>query len=169
MASRYRSGVSAARLLHDRYQLKTPVDVDFLVVEIFHIPLYKIPLPDEISGELVFNEAHPSIVVNSTQPIVRQRFTTAHELIHLHCGHGPALCLDKADTWKEREANAGAAELLMPASYIAAHAHMYGFDLERLARRYGVSQRAMEIRLRVLGLIGGENRDKRYQWGLLLG
>lgn len=160
--ARYRPGIYAARELLDRFQLKVPIDVDLLVVEFLHVPLHVIPLPDRISGQLAFNGTQPSIIVNSRHPIARRRFTTAHEAMHLHCGHGPSLCMDKSDTWKERQANLGAAELLMPASTVTAHAYMYQFDIYRLAERYGVSQQAMEIRLRELGLIGGEKkRDKQ--------
>lgn len=166
--AKYRPGVWAARLLLDRYQLRAPVDVELLVVQIFQVPLYRTPLPDRISGELVFNEGHPSIVVNSKHALVRQRFTIAHEVIHLVCGHGPALCLEKADSSKEREANAGAAELLMPESYVRMHAIHYDYDIERLARRYNVSQQAMEIRLRDLGVLGDSRADKPGGvWGLL--
>jgi len=50
-----------------------------------------------------------------------------------------------------RAANAFVAEFLMPKKFLAREAHKY--NLRALARRHLVSMRAMEIRLKELGLV----------------
>jgi Zn-dependent peptidase ImmA (M78 family) len=57
----------------------------------------------------------------------------------------------RRDAHIEREANAFAAELLMPKIILTREAHKY--TLSELARHYVVSVQAMEIRLKELGLV----------------
>ena len=59
----------------------------------------------------------PFILVNASQPVVRQRFTLAHEFGHHRLGHGDVL--DETILWgasapKESAANRFAAEFLLP-------------------------------------------------------
>ena len=114
------------------------------------------------------------IGVNSNNPKVRQRFTIGHELGHLTLHHGHDLILERlvrlnfrdatsstASDEEEIEANHFAAELLMPQDLLR---HSLSIllqgrplsDLEvvrRLARRFEVSQSAMEYRLTSLGML----------------
>jgi hypothetical protein len=88
---------------------------------------------------------------------VRRRFSIAHEIGHfmLHPGHarhergGP---VNEAVRAQEREADAFAAELLMPEHLVRRAALEDGADVHRLADRFEVSVAAMSLRLRRLGL-----------------
>jgi uncharacterized protein DUF955 len=69
----------------------------------------------------------PLVVVNGRQPLVRQRFTLAHELGHHRMGHGyvvddPAAIAGRARSRAEVAANAFAAELLLPRAAVASGA-----------------------------------------------
>ncbi len=91
----------------------------------------------------------PMIALNADQPADRMRFTLAHELGHIVMHRFPG-----ADM--EREANAFASALLMPAAEI--RAAMSGrIDLRRLAAlkpEWRVSMQGLLYRAQSLGLIG---------------
>lgn len=105
----------------------------------------------------------PVIAVNKNRPLHRRRFSLAHELGHLVLKHessvsflskplsGTLSISVRHDAHLEREANAFAAELLMPKVMLAREAHK--FTLKELSRRYVVSVQAMRIRLKELGLV----------------
>jgi Zn-dependent peptidase ImmA (M78 family) len=129
------------------------------------------PLEGGLSGMLYrAQEGRVVLGVNSTHALVRQRFTIAHELGHfllhrdtLHVDglvHRDEMSSRAIDT-REIEANAFAAELLMPRhlllqrvmellpkSGVADPARL----VSQLARTFAVSEQAMEYRLANLGL-----------------
>lgn len=126
---------------------------------------------DDISGLLVMHDGRGIIGVNADHAATRQRFTIAHEIGHFvlhrnamqvfidHQFFTPYLAAFRDGTSStgsdrlEREANAYAAELLMPADLLG-HA-VAGLELEAadeeviatLASRFQVSKQAMTIRL----------------------
>ncbi|MDP8967844.1 MAG: ImmA/IrrE family metallo-endopeptidase, partial [Actinomycetota bacterium] len=99
--------------------------------------------------------------VNGAQPVVRQRFTLAHELGHVRCGHVAGVAVDTYATLAghttdslEVQANAFAAELLAPA--VGVRALVAGReptleDVVLTAARYGISAIAALYRLDTLG------------------
>ena len=120
----------------------------------------------EISGLLIRKADTAVIGVANEQPLQRQRFTIAHELGHLLLHDGIELRVDKhfrvnlrssasskAEDVEEVEANAFAAELLMPRDFLSRDAKNLMLDFEdeeqvaALARRYDVSRQAMTFRL----------------------
>ena len=113
---------------------------------------------DAVSGVLLLDEGRRLIGYNRNHPECRQRFSVAHELGHYCLGHNPTLDVYLADpmggpgTVFERQANAFAAELLMPRLMVRKSFGRFGEDLPWLAREFGVSQQAMWIRLVELGL-----------------
>jgi Zn-dependent peptidase ImmA (M78 family) len=130
-------------------------------------------LADDVSGLLIRPEAGPpAIVVNKGHPRVRQRFTIAHELGHLVLHRGRPVLVDHvrlnlrdarsraAVDVEEIEANAFAAELLMPRSLMVAELNRAAArsDSARLAadlaEGFGVSKEAAEYRLVNLGISG---------------
>lgn len=121
---------------------------------------------DKLSGFAYQKNGVKIIGVNKKHPLVRQRFTTAHELGHIFLHKNDAVSYDTASILlrmqhssastdpKEIEANFFAAELLMPEENIRADIDQYkGIDLEdkqtirKLAAKYKVSSQAMTIRL----------------------
>ncbi len=97
-----------------------------------------------------------AIVPNGAGDSGRRRFTIAHEIGHfvLHqegCRpeRGGA---DAAGRVEEGEADAFAAELLMPERLVREAVRTHGPDATRLAERFEVSRKAMQARLRHLGM-----------------
>ena len=88
----------------------------------------------------------------------RRRFTIAHEIGHfvLHPERGRPECggaaVDEAERVEECEADAFAAELLMPERLVREAVHKQGPDVDRLAGRFEVGRKAMRARLDDLGL-----------------
>lgn len=122
--------VNLARRLLRKYQLSPPIDVESLVRDRAHLSFASIPFAnvDGISIHIKVSGRTPRVVVNSRNPLTRQRFTLAHELGHLIIPWHTGTIIDHAtedlqmavdDYWQiEAEANAFAAELLMPSEWI---------------------------------------------------
>lgn len=129
------------------------------------------PLDDELSGLAHIRDDVPIIGINALHAANRQRFTLAHELAHVrlhrdelelavHVDRGSlrrdALAAEGVDPI-EIEANAFAAELLMPTRLLIPELERHPVDLEdddavaALAKRFRVSDAAMRYRLNSLG------------------
>lgn len=117
-----------------------------------------------LSGKVELVDGTPHIYCNSAEPTVRQRFTIAHEIGHLALGHVSPECAqhreDPASNFSgtvlpiEREANAFAAQLLMPENVLEYAVNEERIsDIARLARMFDVSQVAMKYRLQNIGLL----------------
>jgi hypothetical protein len=88
----------------------------------------------------------------------RRRFTIAHEIGH--CVLHPDLArperggeVTEAGRVQEREADAFAAELLMPEDLVRQAVDEHGADVDRLADRFDVSRAAMRARLQRLDIL----------------
>ena len=127
------------------------------------IKVYSAPWPDEISGRIQRDdkrggESGFAIFVNKNHPEVRRRFTVAHEIAHyvLHerlIGDGvfdDALYRSGLPHKEEVQANALAADILMPRSLVRKMQGEHGDDVTKLAKIFNVSETAMSIRLGVL-------------------
>ncbi len=149
--------------LVNRFMDRAPVDVESLAMAL-GAPVHRAYLDAEVSGMLERTKAGFRIVVNAAHPSTRQRFTIAHELGHfLFHRHliGEGIDDDRAyrstpsgrfknmniGPAQETEANRFAATLLMPTNLID-QARVDGANSPReIARRLGVSEHAMCIRL----------------------
>jgi Zn-dependent peptidase ImmA (M78 family) len=155
-----------------------PVPVDELI-RAQGVEIAKKRFDDETSGLIYVDpkSGHAVIGLNVSHSKTRQRFTLAHELGHflLHKRSGGGLHVDERDFFvrfrdqhsadgsdrEEREANAFAAELLMPTSFLVRDVKDLpdGLSLSddtairELSSRYGVSLQALSFRLANLGLI----------------
>lgn len=155
------------KLLLKKYAVKDgPIDV-FKIIEDEGINLSYEILDDDWSGFCMRNPKESRVVLNKKHHINRQRFTASHELGHLilHCSHGKEeVFVDKTVAYnrdqasssgeikREIEANKFAAELLMPESFIIKDLKdkkdsISYEDIEDLALKYEVSERAMSIRI----------------------
>ena len=145
-----------------------PVDVR-AIVDTFHLALQEQPLEDTVSGMLLIRGDYAMIGVNQSHHRNRKRFTIAHELGHY------ILHRDQSDMFvdaflrsgnsaqgidpQEIEANAFAAELLMPKRVLinevaASSINVLDEDaIGWLAFKFGVSTAAMTIRLTKLDFI----------------
>jgi Zn-dependent peptidase ImmA (M78 family) len=142
-----------------------PVDVEALARSLgAEVRLFR--LERDVSGVLYRDKGRRVIVVNSAHPLVRRRFTIAHEIGHLLMHPGQTVHVDQglrinlrdpmsatAEDIDEVEANAFAANLLMPAGWLRSDLADRSLNLEdateiqHLAERYKVSQQAMIVRL----------------------
>jgi Zn-dependent peptidase ImmA (M78 family) len=129
---------------------------------------------DDVSGMLYRRGATTVMVVNAHHHPHRQRFTIAHEIGH-HRLHDSDAYLDGNASLRfrdgtsatgtdreEREANAFAASLLMPSSWVhdrflqlVRGRRIIDEDgaIARLAQQFDVSEQAMRFRLVNLGLV----------------
>ena len=156
--------VAAERLLQRHWDFRIPVDVTAIAERQGVTVLADAGLAVErLSGQVCLEESGPVIRYNPEEPAVRQRFTIAHELGHLVLGHLrtgtcyrdslPNYDLHVTD-YRERDANIFAAHLLMPPAAVrAAIDRLKEPRLEALARLFGVSRTAMEIRLKSMGIV----------------
>lgn len=160
-----------AEILRKNHVLSPPVPVsDIASGEGIHLRLA--PTAMNISGALIRSQdGRVLIALNDAHHANRQRFTIAHELGHFfldHTGLGTHVDADftinlrsevssEASDSKEIQANAFAAELLMPKSFVLQDIVEFlpidSGSVKKLARRYGVSEQAMTIRLANLGFV----------------
>jgi Zn-dependent peptidase ImmA (M78 family) len=140
-----------------------------VVEEAAGIPVLVRPLPERIAGCLWHDGAGRLIHVNGLQALARQRFTLAHELGHVRCGHDGGLAVDAAETIggatrdpREMEANAFAAEMLVPrAGLERALRHEPSLDdLVVLAAAHGVSAIVVLLRCVTCGLVGAQREQR---------
>lgn len=128
-------------------------------------------LPEALAGAYV-RGAPPLLIVDGRDGVVRQRFTLAHEFGHLRMGHDGIVDTVVAIYGTNRppreiEANAFAAEFLMPRKAIAAWgktraAKELGLEqVVELSCEYGVSAQAMRYQLATAGVIADREHGER--------
>lgn len=135
-----------------------------LVESALEVPVVIAALPTGIAGCCWRDGERVVLWVNGMHAPVRQRFTLAHELGHLRCGHDGAIPVETFTTLRvnatdsrEVQANAFAAELLAPAAGVSAMVEGTepGLDdVVRIAAAHGISTIAALYRLNSLGLTG---------------
>ena len=145
------------------------------VASAFGIEIRLAPAEEDLSGFLYRTRKSERAIIgaNAAHHPNRQTFTIAHELGHFLLHEFDEIHVDRRfKVWlrndassegtdlEEKEANLFAAELLMPASFLAKDVEKIGavdlFEpdvIEELAGRYGVSTQAMTFRLAYLGYI----------------
>ncbi|MDP2598863.1 MAG: ImmA/IrrE family metallo-endopeptidase [Candidatus Liptonbacteria bacterium] len=138
-----------------------PVDVEKIAI-LHGIEVGRAPSP-KFSGILIRKNGKSLLGLNSSESDVRQRFTVAHELGHyfLH-GNRDVFVeyrenkkrLGQRHSLKEMQANMFAAALLMPEEQLKKDVTameksgiLENCHIEVLARKYDVSEQAMNIRL----------------------
>lgn len=159
--------------LLDKYAIdEPPVPVELLAQQV-GLTIRLQALDSSLSGFLWRRPSGAIIGVNSFHPRVRQRFTVAHEIGHYLLHDDEGLHVDRAAHFRLRsdlasqgtdpseiEANGFAAEILIPRSLVeremrrAKSVDVLDDDfLGNLARKFGVSNQAMMLRLTNLGYI----------------
>lgn len=168
-----KADAEALRILKDAGITSPPVDVEELARSL-GVTILKDSLDPEVSGLLYRRADSTVIAVNRDHPETRRRFTIAHEVGHLRLHDGRPLIVDHvvrarinlrdhqsslATDREEIEANRFAATLLMPSDFVDEQLPIVlrkGLaelaTIDALARKFGVSHQAMEIRLTNLGL-----------------
>ncbi len=111
-----------------------------------------------VDGLSQWIEGHPVILVNSTSPTDRKRFTLAHELGHL------VLHSEWFTDEPEDEADQFAAEFLMPGDVIRPELRNLSLGkLHALKRYWMVSMQALIERAYQLGVLSRSDRTRLYK------
>jgi len=142
----------------------------------FNVHVFDWALPWEISG-LSHRDTYAVVFINSMHSRERQLFTLAHEFAHLlfHLGRdgkqnrtrGIVSIIGSSRQLEEKNANAFAAELLMPGEMLADILKSVGNNIQRLevlasiARYFNVSSEAVFYRLVEKGVFSWEEK-RRY-------
>ncbi len=162
----------AKRVLLKTATLRIPVPIE-TVAHRLKLVVHPIAIGQDVSGILVVNNDTGVIGVNKAHPLVRRRFTIAHELAHFVLHRAISnLFIDKGfvavfrdqrssrgEERKEIQANQFAAALLMPRDLLYGELQESEFDLgeegtvEKLAERFNVSTQSMMYRLFNLGTL----------------
>ena len=162
------------KLLAEQRVRSAPIDVSE-IAKAMGVEVQETPAEDDLSGFLYRDRKRKLAVigVNADHHPNRRNFTTAHELGHYLLHDFDDVHVDRHfKVWlrseassqgtdiEEKEANLFAAELLMPADFLAHDVEEIGtIDLldeevlKELASKYGVSTQAMTFRLAYLGYI----------------
>jgi hypothetical protein len=153
--------IKIARRFVMLHHIRPPFDLDSLVKQ--HASLHYRPIPingvDGVTVNLKVPGKTPTVIVNTNQPVTRQRFTLAHELGHLIIPWHTGTIVDdvfSASTLQlhygmlEQEANTFAAEILMPLDWVL-ELYTKAKDLcdlhQQIAKVAAVSDIASAIRL----------------------
>jgi Zn-dependent peptidase ImmA (M78 family) len=157
---------AARRLLAQQGVTSAPVPID-RIARTLGVRVEYAPLENELSGLAHVQDGLAIVGINSLHAPNRQRFTLAHELAHVclhrehleqgvHVDRGSlrrdALASEGVDP-REIQANAFAAELLMPQFLLTEFLGDRTIDLEdddmiqSLAKRFKVSEAALRFRL----------------------
>jgi Zn-dependent peptidase ImmA (M78 family) len=151
--------------LIEKYSAKLPIPVYDIMQEL-GLKLGFEKMDDNISGWIERTGDGYSVAVNSNHPVVRQRFTAAHELGH-YIYHRDLLGNGVGDTRAyraegtnlpnssvlpihERQANSFAANLLMPRKAIILLREQGITGAEEMAERFEVSKQVMCVRLGII-------------------
>ena len=159
----------ASDLLRQCKVTQPPVDVEFIARGL-RIVLRRVGFAKDVSGLLARKGDMVLLGVNRTDSPTRQRFSIAHEIGHFVLHEPKPIFVDgvtlrfrnskssQGDDREEIEANAFAAELLMPEEFVRRDMAELGNVIDEneigdLAKRYGVSLQAFVYRLTNLGYI----------------
>lgn len=159
-----REAIKAARLARQELDvgLTGPLPDILTVVEDWaEVPVAILSLPDGIAGAFGRRREQPFIFLNGHEPLVRQRFTLAHEFGHYRLGHLPVV--DKTEAifgggptnLDEIQARYFAGEFLLPRPALESwleRQQSQAIDLEvvvRLAAAFGVSAMTARVRLEI--------------------
>jgi Zn-dependent peptidase ImmA (M78 family)/transcriptional regulator with XRE-family HTH domain len=138
-----------------------------LLEERFRLDVDLSPLPEAVDGLCVSVGDRTLVLVGSSKPSSRQRFTLAHELAHHLVDDLDPLYVDergaRTRSVAEMRANAFAAHLLMPESGVRRAIEGMDDDAERAVRvalTFGTSVSAAAYQLGNLGLLPDTVRDR---------
>jgi len=158
--------LQAAKLLAALVVTEPPVP-EFVVAELPRVQVERLsPIP--VSGSTHWAKGRWVIVLNGAEPLVRQRFSLAHEFKHVLDNPFidrlyPALPGASRHQRTEQICDYFAACLLMPRSWVKrAFCDLRLQRLDHLARHFGVSQQAMQVRLLQIGMVDPPPRCRRY-------
>lgn len=135
-------------------------DILAIVEQWAGVPVIIAALPDGVAGAYQRRRGQAFILLNGNDPVVRRRFTLAHEFGHATMGHRSAV--DRVETMfgskdpQEIQANYFAGEFLAPERAVSTWLELQErpeLDLEavvRLAAAFGISAESALVRLDIV-------------------
>lgn len=149
-----------------RQQLGLGLDAPIAVLEAVEgqagVPVCIAEFPNDVAGVFYRRSDRSFLFVNGTHPVVRQRFTLAHEYGHCFMQHEPRIESSKsmwASDPQEVQANQFAGAFLAPRQAVRSWADRHAgsaTDLEqvvRLSAFFGISPEAGCIRMQASGVL----------------
>jgi len=150
-------------VVDENNRIQLPIDLE-KIAEKLQVSVKSAPLDPNIAGFIVQRDQQTPVemTLNSSDSAVRQRFTCAHEIGHFikrtkssqdligfvdYRNEVSSRGTDPEEIW----ANGFAAELIMP-SFAVRQFWADGHSSSSLSSLFGVSQRAMDVRLSALGI-----------------
>lgn len=157
MEPNYKYARDMAKKILQKHKIKDiPTDLK-VICESLGLEYVELDDPDELDGAIIVMNGVRVAMLNKAKPLVRARFTLAHELGHIFLNHDKREFYDaeaaremgedapeKEKPAKEREADAFASELLIPMEQLKKHQSALK-DLDKLAGIFQVSKPAMSI------------------------
>jgi len=166
-------GAKRAREARSELGIEPTAPLDCLLTLIedhLRIPVNLSLMPQGIEGVCWRTGDTTMLWVNAHEFVPRSRFTLAHELGHLRCGHDGSIVVDTFETmWGKQttnlevQANAFAAEFLAPAAGVSELLGGREPTLHRaveVSARYGISTIAAAYRFTTLGLVKSDKALK---------
>jgi Zn-dependent peptidase ImmA (M78 family) len=142
--------------------LDAPISVLDAVEDLAGIPVCVQEFAGDVAGLYYRRGEQAYLFVNGAHPVVRQRFTLAHEFGHHHMGHTPrveSMAGMSSKDPQEVQANYFAGAFLAPRqavrNWAERHPELPGLELAvRVGAFFGISSEASRIRLELAGVIG---------------
>jgi Zn-dependent peptidase ImmA (M78 family) len=143
--------------------LDAPISVLDAVEDLAGVPVCVAEFAPDIAGLFYRRGERAFLFVNGAHPVVRQRFTLAHEFGHYRMGHSPrveSLAAMGSKDSQEVQANYFAGAFLAPRQAVRNWSERHSDlpdDLELVVRMgafFGISAEASCIRLGLAGVIG---------------
>ena len=153
--------------------LDAPISVLDAVEDLAGVPVCVQEFAEDVAGLYYRRGERPYLFVNGAHPVVRQRFTLAHEFGHYHMGHSPRVestaGMRVSKDPQEVEANYFAGAFLAPRqalrNWSERHPELPNLELAvRVGAFFAISTEASRIRLELAGVIGtAEGRQVQQQ------
>lgn len=125
---------------------KPPVKPDVIAYGL-GLEVISSPLPQKVAGFLYLGKNLQAIIVNESHPLVRQRFTIAHELGHFFLHQKSSFLIEKERDILDLEADNFAGTLLLPYFLLERYLTL---PSSKISRIFMVSQETLRKRLEIL-------------------
>ncbi len=161
------AAIQVAQMHYERYKAAFPLAANMVqqICNDYNLIIDEFPMENQrFTGMLWNDDGQYTILLNPSLPRTRRLFTLTHELGHylMHRWYQPAFFCTRingqAFDLKERQANVFAAELLMPLEKIQKLARA-GFDIKKAAAFMGVSEQALQYRVKELRARQKKNKE----------
>ncbi len=148
--------------------LDAPISVLDAVEGLAGVPVCVQEFAGDVAGLFYRRGGRAYLFINGAHPVVRQRFTLAHEFAHERMGHSPRVesiaGMDSTDP-QEVQANYFAGAFLAPRQAVRnwSERHAQPAELELVVRMgafFGLSAQASRIRLQLAGVIGKAESER---------